>query len=45
MARSLAGALGGDLALEPSEGGGARFTLRLPLAHTGGSTSDTGGST
>jgi two-component system, NtrC family, sensor kinase len=34
IARSIAGALGGDLALEPGHGG-ARFTLRLPLAAPG----------
>jgi two-component system NtrC family sensor kinase len=35
MARSIAGALGGDLALEPGGCGGACFTLRLPLAAPG----------
>ena len=35
IARSMAGALGGELQLERGEGG-ARFTLRLPLANHGG---------
>jgi signal transduction histidine kinase len=38
IARSIAGALGGDLVLEPCDRGGARFTLRLPRAHPGGRT-------
>jgi signal transduction histidine kinase len=36
IARSMAGALGGDLELESGEAGGARFTLRLPPASPGG---------
>jgi signal transduction histidine kinase len=34
IARAMAGALGGDLELESGDGG-ARFTLRLPLATPG----------
>jgi signal transduction histidine kinase len=36
MARAIAGALGGDIEIDRSELGGARFTLRLPSASNGG---------
>jgi signal transduction histidine kinase len=32
LCETLAGAMGGSLAVEPEQPRGARFTLRLPLA-------------
>jgi signal transduction histidine kinase len=33
IGRELAGRMGGELVLEPDYGPGAKFTLRLPVAH------------